>query len=445
MDPNKKEYQKERITAVCHKSWETIGRGRLLLALSGGADSVAMLLAFKLAGVPLEAAHCNFNLRGEESLRDREFVKSICDKLDVPLHIAEFDTQNEAEKGESVEMTCRRLRYDFFRKLKREGEFSRIAVAHNSDDNIETFFLNALRGSGTRGLKGMETDTGEIIRPLLSISRKEILDFLEAHSFTYITDSSNLESDYRRNFLRNQIFPQLESRWEGFRKAITTSIGILARENAIVENALREALKDHKHFLPWEVINRFAEPETLIFHFIKPFGGTGVTAQEIAESAKTAIPGKRWYIGKKMLFFTRKGIEVEDTTDKEVSEVSAPPCRWERLQNTPQLFDEIQNAVLTEIYLPEDKNHYEWRHPTKEMKIKSLGMDGRQTVLKVLKDAGIPASRRHYYPVLTDRKTGEPVWIPGLKRSRLHLVNPETPWIYHCIFPNQIKTINLVS
>ena len=136
---------KEKIIAKCKECWVNSGRGKLLLAVSGGADSIAMLAAFNMARIPVEVAHCNFNLRGDESLSDRDFVKAFCADLNVPLHIAEFNTLDSALKGESLEMTCRRLRYDFFRQLKEKHGFSRIAVAHNSDDNIETFFLNLLR------------------------------------------------------------------------------------------------------------------------------------------------------------------------------------------------------------------------------------------------------------------------------------------------------------
>lgn len=422
-----------KIINTCRRLWKLSGEGKILLAVSGGADSVAMLSAFKMAGIPIETAHCNFNLRGAESIRDRDFVKNLCSNLGIPLHIAEFNTAREAEKGESVEMTCRRLRYDFFRRLMREGNFSRIAVAHNADDNIETFFLNFLRGCGSRGLKGMERDTGEIIRPLLDFSRKELIDFLALHSITYIVDSTNLESDYRRNFLRNEIFPLLESRWEGFRKAVASTIAIQNRENAIIEDAVKSALDNNDRLLPWPVLYKFADQETLVFHFIRPFGGTPSIAAEIAQSAAMKMPGKKWTLGRNHeAYFTREGILIAEIGESLKKKELTSEYHWKELKNSEALLARIQKSPLTEIYLPYEDSHYEWKCPTKEMKIKTLGMKGSQNVLKVLKDAGIPALYRKNFAILCDKSTGEPVWIPGIKRSRLHLVSAGMPKIYLC-------------
>ena len=434
---------KEKIIAKCKECWVSSGRGRLLLAVSGGADSIAMLAAFKMARIPVEVAHCNFNLRGDESLRDRDFVKAFCTDLNVPLHIAEFNTLDSSLKGESLEMTCRRLRYDFFRQLKEKHGFSRIAVAHNSDDNIETFFLNLLRGSGSRGLKGMEKDSGEIIRPLLNFSRKEIIEFLNRHDISFIVDSTNLESDYRRNFLRNEIFPLLESRWEGFRKAVNTTIEIQSKEYKIINHALDRALEHTGNLLPWTTLDEFADPETLIFYFIKPFGGTPVIASEMAESARERIPGKLWILENyKVAVFTREGITLMTQSLDDLNEDSQLAISpWIKLQPDVRLMDKIRRSTLSEIYLPYDATHYQWTVPTKDTKIKSLGMHGSQNVFKVLKDAGVPAFRRSGFPILIERSSGEPIWIPGIKRSRLNLVTLDTPIVYYYKLHSDFKII----
>ena len=426
--------QKEKITIACHKSWESAGKGKMLLCVSGGADSTAMLTAFHKAGIPLEVAHCNFNLRASESLRDREFVNMLCKNLGVPFNLAEFDVAKEARKGESTEMTCRRLRYDFFRRLKDEKGFGRIVIAHNADDNVETFFINALRGSGTRGLKCMEEDNGEILRPLLKYRRKEILDFLKTNRQPYITDSSNLKSeDFRRNFLRNKIVPLLESKWEGFSKAISNTIDIQRRENKIVNHYTSEALKDVTDFLSWHIIYNFPDTETLINRFIEPFGGTPSIAKEMSKSAESLMPGKKWILGDDYVAsFSRKGIKIEkNLTD--INALVAPDGQYvkEIINAENADYDKILSAPRTEIYLPFDTSRYEWLPATREMRIKPIGMEGSQSVLKVLKDAGFSPSERRQFFVLVDTETGEPIWIPGIKRSRIHLVDHNTPIIYH--------------
>lgn len=423
--------KKEKIAMAVRRLWEKSGRGKVLLAVSGGADSTALLLAFTSASIPVEAAHCNFNLRSMESIRDREFVAMLCRNFGVKLHLAEFDVARQALKGESTEMTCRRLRYDFFRRLREEGGFSRIATGHNSDDNTETFFLNTLRGSGSKGLKGMDADTGEIIRPLLSYSRKDILEFLKANNQNYVTDSSNLKSaDYRRNFLRNEIIPLLKTKWEGFDKAIATTIDLQQRENRIVEHFTAKTLEGITDFLPWHLIYNFPDPETLIFNFIKNFEGTPAIAREMALSATRLLPGKKWHLADNATaLFTRKGILIEHP-EATVSPES-PAYVWEKLEGDKIDRNAIATAPLGEAYLPFGRDRYEWKPASIKMRIKSLGMEGSQPVWKVLKDAGLTPARRHAFLVLTDKESGEAIWLPGIKRSRLHLVTPENETVYH--------------
>lgn len=300
-----------KFTEVTRTLWRNTGEGRWLVAISGGADSTAILMATLNAGIPLEAVHCNFNLRGEESIRDRDFVKDLCRHLDVSLHIEEFDVETEALKGESIEMTCRRIRYELFERLLEEKGCSKIAVAHNADDNAETLFLNLLRGSGAAGLKGMEPCSGHLVRPLLKFSRKDILEFLESNRQEYIVDSTNLESDYRRNFLRNDVFPLLESRWKGYRTALMRSQDILRREHHIIEHFIRRTLAPYSDFLPWKAILEFPDPESIIWRFIEKFGGTPTLAYEIARHALEVYPGKRWLTPSGTEFrSTKKGLQV---------------------------------------------------------------------------------------------------------------------------------------
>lgn len=423
--------QKEKIVIACRKAWENSGKGKMLLGVSGGADSTALLLAFNKANIPCEVAHCNFNLRSAESLRDREFVSMLCKNFGVPFHVVNFDVPREARKGESVEMTCRRLRYDYFRKLKEEKGFDRVVVGHNADDNVETFFLHALRGSGTRGLRGMEEDNGEVLRPLLKYRRKELLDFLKAHTQAFITDSSNMQTEaYRRNYLRNKVFPLLETKWEGFHKAVTNTIELQKRENVIVEHFTAEALKGVTDFLPWHVIYNFPDAATLIYRFIEPFGGSPTIAMEMAESAKSLLPGKEWELGDgSRALFTRKGIQIEK--DIEVTPAPAPEYHWLKLEGGMIDLDKIGAAPLSELYLPLSLDHFEWVPADKSMKIKSLGLDGSQPVWKVLKDAGLTPAQRKAFMILVDKASGEPVWLPGIKRSRLHLVSPSDTTVYH--------------
>jgi tRNA(Ile)-lysidine synthase len=182
-----------------------------LVALSGGADSVALLLILQQLGYRIEAAHCNFHLRGEESDRDEDFVKTLCEKLNVQLHLIHFDTNEYASLHQvSVEMAARELRYGYFQQLCQDIGAATVCVAHHRDDAVETLLMNLLRGSGIHGLTGIRPKNGHIVRPLLCISREEIEQYLHSIGQDYVIDSTNLVDDVVRNKIRLQVLPLLK-------------------------------------------------------------------------------------------------------------------------------------------------------------------------------------------------------------------------------------------
>ena len=204
----------------------------ILIALSGGADSTALLLIMKELGYMVEALHCNFHLRGAESDRDQAFVEELCRQQNVPLRVRHFQTEEEAkQRGISIEMAARDLRYTWFQEELKQfkiqnskfklfpndqttnflNDQSFIAVAHHRDDQAETLLLNLLRGTGLRGLAGMQPKHDGIIRPLLCLSREEILQYLEQKGQPYVTDSTNSERIAQRNRIRLDVIPLLQS------------------------------------------------------------------------------------------------------------------------------------------------------------------------------------------------------------------------------------------
>ena len=188
------------------------GFGRLFVALSGGADSTALLLIMKELGYKPYGLHCNFHLRGEESDRDQAFVEELCRQQQVSLSVRHFNTEQYAkEHGISIEMAARELRYDWFGEEMKAGKASCVAVAHHHDDQAETLMLNLLRGTGLRGLAGMAPKHDGIIRPLLCLTRKEILQYLESRGQSYVIDSTNSERVAQRNKLRLDVMPLLSS------------------------------------------------------------------------------------------------------------------------------------------------------------------------------------------------------------------------------------------
>lgn len=323
----------EKVAAIVLKN---AGVSKILATVSGGADSVALLAALSSnPRLSVIAAHCNFHLRGEESMRDQLFVENLCRRLNITLIVKDFDVEHyrnsrsgvfidrsvpEAGHKVSIEMACRELRYEWFRSLLEEYGLERIATGHNADDNIETLLLNLLRGSGTTGLRGMLPDSNGVIRPLLSIHRTEILSYLKEKDLDYVTDSSNLQSDFRRNFLRNEILPLLRSRWPGADKALDRSIELLRAENAVVEAAVSSHLPASEHSqsqkplkdnvtsqsknslgncgpLKISEVLSFPAPELLIRRYILPLSPRTTTATEIFSAIKAEKSDvRRWQL-----------------------------------------------------------------------------------------------------------------------------------------------------
>jgi len=219
---------------------------RVLLAVSGGVDSMVMSHLFREAGTDHAIAHCNFSLRGEESDGDEEFVAAYAGERNIPFYTRRFDTlAHAATKKISVQMAARELRYEWFSSLVTREGFDCLAVAHNLNDNVETFFINLLRGTGLTGLTGMNQHHNGIIRPLLFATRDEIAAFASEKKISYREDSSNAQVKYTRNRIRHMVIPEMEKVNPGVLNAITDTMGHLSSSSAIVDvytEGLRETI-----------------------------------------------------------------------------------------------------------------------------------------------------------------------------------------------------------
>ncbi len=188
---------------------------KVLVALSGGPDSVFLLHflnkfknKFK---IEIGVVHINHRLRGNDSERDELFCKAICDELSVPFYILRKDIKSYSKKNKiSLEVAGRKIRYEFFEKISSENKYDKIVTAHNADDNAETVLLNLIKGTGIKGIAGIPVKRNNIVRPILSLTKKEILDYLNENQFEYRVDESNLSNDFERNFLRNEVIPLIQ-------------------------------------------------------------------------------------------------------------------------------------------------------------------------------------------------------------------------------------------
>ena len=259
-----------------------------IVALSGGADSVALLLLLKEGGFNVHAAHCNFFLRGSESDRDEAFCVDLCRQLGVELHRAHFATREYAEAHKvSVEMAARELRYNWFEQLRKDIGAVGICVAHHRDDSVETVLLNMIRGTGLRGLTGIQPRNGYVLRPLLCVSRDEIEHFLAKRGQLYVTDSTNLETDVMRNKVRLQVLPLFRT----LNSAVCDNIQRMAEnvaEAQIVLDSLLDNFKKH-NTLELSELEKYGSSEYVIYEWLKNYGFNGTQARQILEAGTGKI------------------------------------------------------------------------------------------------------------------------------------------------------------
>ena len=226
----------ERVLALTREYDMLPAGGRVLCAVSGGADSVCLLHLLRdltgEGGFTLCAAHFDHQLRGEESRRDAAFVENLCKLWNIPLYSGSADVAEAAKAGgRGIEETARALRYDFLRRTAEEAGADRIATAHNADDNAETLLLHLVRGTGLQGLTGIAPRRGALVRPLLTTSRAEIEDYVDRHRLDYVQDSTNEDQRYTRNYLRHQVMPLLRQCNPQLTQSISQTIGYLRADN----------------------------------------------------------------------------------------------------------------------------------------------------------------------------------------------------------------------
>ncbi|MGN0035953.1 MAG: tRNA lysidine(34) synthetase TilS [Bacteroidaceae bacterium] len=265
---------------------------RVLVALSGGADSVALLDVLRLLGYDCVAAHCNFRLRGAESDRDEAFVRQLCAEWKVRLEVTAFDTAAYAQAGGlSVEMAARELRYRWFEQLRADCGAEAVAVAHHRDDSVETMLINLLRGTGIDGLGGIAPKRDRVVRPLLCVDRADILHHLASRGLRYVTDSTNLEDAFVRNKIRLHLLPLMETVNPAARANMARTADLLRRQAEAYHRGMRsevERVWDGSR-LSIEGVLAAADPSLLLYEVLAPLGFRPEQAEEVLRSASGQV------------------------------------------------------------------------------------------------------------------------------------------------------------
>ena len=423
-----------RVQQFIEKNQLLDSRKLYLVGLSGGADSVALLLILRELGYRTEAAHCNFKLRGEESDRDENFVRELCKKYSIPLHVIHFDTKEYANLHKvSIEMAARDLRYGYFRQLCKDIDAEGICIAHHRDDAVETLLMNLLRGAGIHGLTGIRPKNDFVIRPLLCISRKEILGYLDSIGQAYVTDSSNLVDDVLRNKVRLRVLPLLEEIAPG----ATVNIDKTANYLREAEQVYEAEMTHEKSLFAIETgevsiadLLQLPSPSVFLHEWLSPLGFNSSQTEQILH-AVNGEPGREFTSATHNLVVDRTKLLVEPIRPS-MKSIKIPECGTYRYDESTTYKFEITDDIgiskspdvatvdAEKVQFPltiRPVENGDWFIP--------FGMKGRKLVSDYLTDQKVSVLDKRRQLALVNA-AGAMVWLLGRRTDNRCCVTAQT-------------------
>ena len=400
--------------------------GKYILALSGGIDSMVLADMLLQAKAEFVLAHCNFHLRGEESDGDEKFVRDYAERKGLSLYVKQFDTMAYAkEHGVSIEMAARDLRYAWFEELRQQLGYDKIAVAHHADDQLETFFINLLRGAGIRGLKGMQPLNGNIIRPLLDKSREEIHQYAIENGIKWREDHTNAETQFLRNKIRHELLPVIDGISKEGRASILKSISHLASENELYRELVDEKL--------FQIVKKDGEVQKtshlspltsqLLFEWLRDYGFNSDQVHFIHE-AMNGQPGTSFFSSTHKVTIERDGVELtpicqHDKTQVELVYEQHPNDDHFVIDKSPEVaqldYDKLTFPLKLRMWQAGDRFY-------------PLGMKGSRLLSDFMKDLKLTTRQKEECQVLTTAKD-EIVWVVGRRVDERFKVTDKTKTI----------------
>lgn len=409
---------------------------KLLIACSGGLDSIVLVKLLHKLKIDFSVAHCNFKLRGKESDGDERFIIELAGKLQFPIFRIDFDTKKYAKEHKlSIQMAARNLRYDWFKKLATEYNFEYILTAHHADDNLETFLINLSRGTGIEGLTGIPEINEIFIRPLLPFSRTEILKFAKDNTLEWREDSSNSSIKYLRNNLRHEVIPNLKSVNPQFLSNFNTTIEHLKQSNEFIKEQVLYLKKELFEISENECVkisignlHKLGNPKTSLYFLLKDYG---FKAWEDIEQMITAQSGKQVFSethrlvkDRDYLLLTNISEEISDrkySIPEDESMIMIPPGTL-KFKNT----EEISDVNLNTVYVDKEKLKYpltvrKWQEGDY---FYPLGMKGKKKLSKYFKDEKLSILAKERVWLLCSDK--EIVWIINYRADNRYKISPQT-------------------
>ena len=419
---------------------------RLILALSGGIDSMALADLLLKTKVDFVAAHCNFHLRGDESDGDDWFVRKFAEKRGIQCFVKHFETERYAAKhGLSIEMAARDLRYGWFEQLRQQLGYDKIAVAHHADDQAETFFINLLRGAGLRGLKGMQPQNGVIIRPLLWASREQIRQYAVENHIVWREDHTNAETVYLRNKIRNQLLPAFDELHPEAQQGLYKSLEHLSAENALYRALLKEKLsqilKQNGEIQSLPIVNFQLSTINyqLLFEWLRQYGFNADQCLFIFDAMQTGI-GNKYYSPTHQLVIGRNELqlsEIKSITDEEnriergEEKIMSPIhlCFSQFEKTSDFIIDkspDVAQLDADKIWFPLTLRH--WRHGDR---FHPLGMKGSKLLSDFFVDQKFTETQKENVLLLVSADN-QILWVIGYRIDERYKVTSETKSIYQC-------------
>jgi tRNA(Ile)-lysidine synthase len=407
---------------------------KLLLAISGGIDSMVLLHLFHQLKFDITVAHCNFSLRDNESDADENFVKSICEALKIPFYIQKFDTKQFASDYKlSIQLAARKLRYEWFSELLLDKKLDFVLTAHHLDDEIETFLINLTRGTGLEGLTGIPAKNEKTIRPLLKFSREQIETFAKEKNIKWREDSSNASNKYLRNKLRHDVVPILKELNPSFMQSFQNTLNNLKQSQSLVDDAslivYRKVVQEEENQKKIKIseLKQLENYEAYLFQWLKPLG---FSAWEDIYDLVNSQSGKQVFSKDYLILKDRDYLIVSEKNqkdnqniykiEKEVLEVKKP------LKISISKVDDISNLSNTTIFVDEEKISFplvirKWQegdffYPS--------GMSGKKKVSKYFKDKKFSLIDKQNQWLLCSN--GEIIWIINHRADERFIANNKT-------------------
>ncbi|WP_207535450.1 tRNA lysidine(34) synthetase TilS [Desertivirga arenae] len=414
---------------------------KVLLAVSGGRDSVLMVKLFNAASLSFGIAHCNFGLRGSESEGDEVFVRELALEMGVSFFSVRFDTQKYAtDRKVSIQMAARDLRYHWLEKIREENDFEAIALAHHASDVTETILLNLTRGTGIAGMHGIKVKRNNLIRPMLFLKREEVDEIVGSETIVYREDSSNLSAKYARNKIRLEVIPKLkelnpalDETFEKNSRRFGQLEEFLNIQVSGLRNGLFKKLPEGLIEIELQKLKELQPLELLLFELFKPFNFSEAVLADLVGTWR-GEPGKVYESTSHLIVLDRNKLILEERLCKESEEVIWHCDRRQLEYLGRQYTSETVGSENLSIERSREKAFFDENLLQYPLKLRlweegdyfyPFGMKGKKKLSDYLREMKVPLTQKGKIPLLVNGN-GDILWVIGYRTDERYKVGPQT-------------------